>query len=390
MPYSQEHSCRLSDPKQYDRFTRKNCEQKHDGKCLDVIYGIKNNKSEIQALRYKKDVWTESSARAHCKSRDGILFEPAKKEKKEIDMNLTKILTKSADGDFEEQYLSTKQLQDWFVKNTDEEGTVTEDIVLFEEAEFKAVDTDKGERIQMVMSDSSLDRSFERVDQGGWKLKNYQRNPVMLFAHQQLIPAIGIMEKVKVDNGKLVGYPKFDPQEIDQFAWMIGEKVRTRTLRGGSIGYRVLKVEVVENARDGTRYILKEMELYEFSIVNVPMLPSALSRRVTKSEVEDKSDIDFLKKEIEDNSKKSLEREKEISDRIDGMTEKLKEETEARARELEDLKAELLAGKSKNVNLLFEKKNEDHQTSDQKNCQTSGSTAGAPQTRGLEGIVSDE
>lgn len=79
MPYPNEHACRLEDPDKYDRFNRVNCDQKHDGKCIDVIYGIKEGKSEIQALRYKKDVWSASDARKHCKSRGGN-FEPAKKE----------------------------------------------------------------------------------------------------------------------------------------------------------------------------------------------------------------------------------------------------------------------------------------------------------------------
>jgi hypothetical protein len=85
MPYENEHSCRLQDPSKYKRFARKNCEQKHDGKCIDVIYGIKDdNKSEIQALRYNKEIWTEEAARNHCKEHDGT-FEPAK-EAKEMTM----------------------------------------------------------------------------------------------------------------------------------------------------------------------------------------------------------------------------------------------------------------------------------------------------------------
>lgn len=81
-PYKNEHSCRLEDDKQFDKFARKNCEQKHDDKCIDVIYGIKDNKSKIQSLRYKTDVWTESAAKKHCKEKEG-LFEPAAKEAKE-------------------------------------------------------------------------------------------------------------------------------------------------------------------------------------------------------------------------------------------------------------------------------------------------------------------
>jgi HK97 family phage prohead protease len=75
-PYPNEHACRLKQP-DYDRYARKKCEQKHDGKCIDVIYGIKGGKSEIQALRYPKDIWTAAAARSHCSDRGGS-FEPAK------------------------------------------------------------------------------------------------------------------------------------------------------------------------------------------------------------------------------------------------------------------------------------------------------------------------
>jgi len=78
-PYPNEHSCRLKDPAKYDKFARKNCAAKHDGKCIDHIYGIKEGKSELQALRYKKDVWAESDARSHCKGEGGT-FEPASKK----------------------------------------------------------------------------------------------------------------------------------------------------------------------------------------------------------------------------------------------------------------------------------------------------------------------
>lgn len=86
MPYPNEHSCRLEDPAQYDSFARKNCAEKDKDRCIDHVYGIKDNKSEIQALRYGKDIWTEGDARAHCESRSGS-FEPAKKESKAMNLN---------------------------------------------------------------------------------------------------------------------------------------------------------------------------------------------------------------------------------------------------------------------------------------------------------------
>jgi hypothetical protein len=78
MPYPNEHSCRLHPPGDYEKFARKNCEMKHEGKCIDVIYGIKDGKSEIQAMRYPKDVWDAAAARSHCEDHGGS-FEAAAK-----------------------------------------------------------------------------------------------------------------------------------------------------------------------------------------------------------------------------------------------------------------------------------------------------------------------
>jgi len=134
MPYKNEHSCRLQDPKKYKSFARKNCDQKHKGKCIDVIYGIKEVKasaevaavlhalpwlnqrlydagefafvngkvyqarksnrgkrppnadcwklvSEVQSLRFATKIWTASEVKSICKERKGT-FEAAGKSKK--------------------------------------------------------------------------------------------------------------------------------------------------------------------------------------------------------------------------------------------------------------------------------------------------------------------
>jgi len=89
-PYPGEHSCRLHSPGGYDRFARKNCAAKSNGKCIDHIYGIKEGKSELQAMRYKKNIWNASSARSHCQSNGGS-FEAAsgKAKEKVIRWNMT-------------------------------------------------------------------------------------------------------------------------------------------------------------------------------------------------------------------------------------------------------------------------------------------------------------
>jgi len=75
MPYPNEHSCRLESPDQFDRFARENDAREHKGKKIDVIYGIKDGKSRVQALRFPKSIWSESEARHYCAGKGS--FEPA-------------------------------------------------------------------------------------------------------------------------------------------------------------------------------------------------------------------------------------------------------------------------------------------------------------------------
>ena len=80
MPYPNEHSCRLKPPN-YKRYSRKNCYQKHDNKCIDYVFGINApNQSELQSMRYKKDVWTAEDARKHCEDNDGSFEEASGEE----------------------------------------------------------------------------------------------------------------------------------------------------------------------------------------------------------------------------------------------------------------------------------------------------------------------
>jgi len=77
MPLPNYHSCRLKPPT-YDKYAYEKCKVKHDGKCIDFVYGIKQGKSELQSMRFPVDVWSESDARAYCKDKDGT-FEPGGK-----------------------------------------------------------------------------------------------------------------------------------------------------------------------------------------------------------------------------------------------------------------------------------------------------------------------
>lgn len=68
---STEYKCRLQPPSKFKKFRRANCYRKSGGKCIDFIFGIKDGKAEVQALRYKKSIWTKAQAKKHCASKKG-------------------------------------------------------------------------------------------------------------------------------------------------------------------------------------------------------------------------------------------------------------------------------------------------------------------------------
>ncbi len=200
--------------------------------------------------------------------------------------------------------LNRVELKNWFVENSAADGTVQKTIILYDTVN----NIKKGE---FVMSDFNLNRLGMKIDPSGWELENYQANPVLLWNHDSDIPAIGNMNNVRIDGNKLVGRPVFVDKEIDEFAWSIGQKVDNGILTSGSVGFITLKVEVEEKEDKLPVVISKEQELYEFSIVNIPALVSAVKHSVKPPETRDDdymvNDDDYMQKLFVDHEKEPQE-----------------------------------------------------------------------------------
>ncbi len=182
--------------------------------------------------------------------------------------------------------MSRPELSEWFVKNSADDGTVQKTIILYDTVN----NIKNGE---FTMSDGNLNRLGMKVDPDGWVLDNYKANPVLLWNHNDSIPAIGNMKDVRIDSKKLVGKPVFAEKEVDEFAWSIGQKVDSGMLTSGSVGFMTLRVEVEEKEDKLPVVISKEQELYEFSIVNIPALVSAVKHNVKPPET---SEEDYMEK----------------------------------------------------------------------------------------------
>lgn len=175
-----------------------------------------------------------------------------------------------SNGKYEKREMAKEEYLKWFKDNTDKEGNVKTDCAIYKDASL-SVNTDKS--FSWVMSDGSLDRDFEKLDPKGWDLKSFKQNPVMQWGHDGGIPAIGLIERPRVKDEKLIGNPVFDEQ--DEFAMKVKGKVERGIIKMGSVQFAPSKIEFVDDEKDPCRLIYRKQELREFSICNVPANPNA-------------------------------------------------------------------------------------------------------------------
>jgi HK97 family phage prohead protease len=168
------------------------------------------------------------------------------------------------------------------VNDTGKPVKVAPDIELIVPAPFclAADGRESSDSVPWVFSTFDLDRYDERVDPAGWDFKRYLQNPVVEWAHRYDIPAIGRAEGLYADEKGLHGNIVFNGKDYDPFGWAIGERVRNGVIQAGSVGFRVLEIEIPakKDGEDGTSLIFRKQELLEFSICNVPANPFALAK----------------------------------------------------------------------------------------------------------------
>jgi HK97 family phage prohead protease len=156
---------------------------------------------------------------------------------------------------------------------------VSDDVELIACVPFRlAADIENGQGLPWTLSTFDLDRFGERIDPAGWDFKRFTENPVVEWAHRYDIPAIGKIESLAIDDEGLHGLVFFNDKSYDPFGWSIGQRVKAGVICAGSVGFRVIEIEIPdrETAKDGTDLIFRKQELLEFSICNVPANPWAL------------------------------------------------------------------------------------------------------------------
>ena len=192
------------------------------------------------------------------------------------------MIVRTKDGSFRAE--NSTVLFDFLGVKKEAEGVqrVSGEVELIASFPFRlAADVEAGQGLPWTLSTFDLDRFGERIDPAGWDLKRYMDNPVVEWAHRYDIPAIGKIEGLIVDGEGLHGVVCFNDKSYDFFGWAIGQRVKAGVIRAGSVGFRVIEIEIPskEDSKDGTSLIFRKQELLEFSICNVPANPFALANK---------------------------------------------------------------------------------------------------------------
>lgn len=178
-----------------------------------------------------------------------------------------------------------------------QKGEQARNVDIYRNVRMECTQKNEKDRLCITMSTGDLDRDNEKINQSGWVLDGYKKNPVILWSHDRNIPAIGYMENIILGK-TLQGEMIFNDREFDPFGWGIGQRLLKGSLNCGSVGFRVIEAEVVNhsvNPDEKADLIFRKQELLEFSVCNVPANPYAEVIRTARSG-EEKSLYEFLKK----------------------------------------------------------------------------------------------
>ncbi len=126
--------------------------------------------------------------------------------------------------------------------------------------------------LEFVMSDASVDRMGDVIEQDGWELENFNKNPIALFGHDSHFP-IGTWKDVRVDKKRLIGRLELMSAVSDRLQ-EIHTAVNAGVLRAVSVGFRPIEAERLDDKSGGVRFM--KNELVECSLVAVPANPNAI------------------------------------------------------------------------------------------------------------------
>jgi len=180
---------------------------------------------------------------------------------------------------------------------------------------------EKDRSAEFIISSERKDRHKTVILIDKWHLDSYNKNPIVGYQHdvygdnwfQRPDPdsVIGKSEVYKDEVKKLlIAYVTFEPADINPLAEKIWQKILHGSLKAASVGFLPLKKPagkwgVREEAETGSNptFYYEDVELLEWSIVNIPSNPDATVLRSlevlepysTLKRIPDSKNIDLLR-----------------------------------------------------------------------------------------------
>ncbi len=151
------------------------------------------------------------------------------------------------------------------------------DAVLLKAVDTVITESDEERVLNFRISTETPDSYNDVIKADGWDLERFEKNPVVLWAHDHRQPPVGQALSLEVDGDALVASAKFADAETYAFADTVFRLLKKGFLRATSVGFFPREWTYDED-RGGYNFISNE--LFEFSIVPVPANPDALALAV--------------------------------------------------------------------------------------------------------------
>lgn len=128
-----------------------------------------------------------------------------------------------------------------------------------------------------IFNTEEVGRDGHVVYNRGIHTENYDRNPTILFAHDDGQPPVGRALAIRIGEPASKVDIQFTPRDLNPFGAMIGDLVRGKYLNTCSMSWMPIKwkFSTDKNRAGGVDFL--EVDLLEISIVPIPALPGAVA-----------------------------------------------------------------------------------------------------------------
>jgi HK97 family phage major capsid protein/HK97 family phage prohead protease len=129
-----------------------------------------------------------------------------------------------------------------------------------------------------VMSDGTVDRTGDVIEQAGWDIEEFKTNPIALFNHDKN-QVIGQWADVAVKGGRLVGRLKFAEPGTSALVDTVRSLVAQGILRAVSVGFQPSQKQPLHDKADKLfgPFRFTKSRLLECSLVAIPANANALA-----------------------------------------------------------------------------------------------------------------